>query len=131
MGCMFLSVLLQIKREQGKLSGMVMTILSVLVGCLTIGGIFALAMLYREYKTDVAEEMKIIFAITLFGVDQAVVSPAAISIRAAPAGRSCRGRIAHTGWRAPRSAASGRHSRVASACPASAAVPAPSGSSAC
>src|SRR5689334_9347564 len=35
------------------------------------------------------------------GVDPTVVSPAAISITAAPAERSCQGRTAHTGSRAP------------------------------
>ena len=38
------------------------------------------------------------------GVDPTVVSPAAISITAAPAERSCQGRTAHTGSRAPISA---------------------------
>jgi hypothetical protein len=37
---------------------------------------------------------------TLEGVDPTVVSPAAISITAAPAERSCQGRTAHTGSRA-------------------------------
>jgi len=39
------------------------------------------------------------------GVDPTVVSPAAISITAAPAERSCQGRNVHTGSRAPISAA--------------------------
>ena len=65
-GCYLFYGLLQLKREQGKMSGLVMTILTWLVYGLTLGGIFALAMLYREYKADVTEEKKIIFAITLF-----------------------------------------------------------------
>ena len=42
------------------------------------------------------------------GVDPTVVSPAAISITAAPAERSCQGRTVHTGSRAPISAGSTR-----------------------
>ncbi|PTR05341.1 hypothetical protein C8R32_1235 [Nitrosospira sp. Nsp5] len=65
-GCYFFYGLLQLKREQGKMSDLVMTILTWLIYGLTLGGIFALAMLYREYKADATEEMKVIFAITLF-----------------------------------------------------------------
>jgi hypothetical protein len=66
MGCMVLSVLLQIKHEQGKLSSLAMTILSLLLVCLTLSGIYALVSIYAEYKADVTEEMKVIFAIILF-----------------------------------------------------------------
>src|SRR5271165_630471 len=65
------------------------------------------------------------------GVEQAVVSPAAISITATPAWCSCPDRTAHTGSRAPISMASGRRSRAASAVRANAAAPGPSGSSVC
>jgi hypothetical protein len=68
MGCMFLYVLLQLKREQGKMSGVLMTILTWLVYGLTLSGIYALVSIYAEYKADVTEEMKIIFAITLFAM---------------------------------------------------------------
>lgn len=65
-GCTFIWGLLQLKREQGKLSTLTVSILTGLLYCFTMGGIFAVAMLYREYKADVTEEMKVIFAITLF-----------------------------------------------------------------
>jgi hypothetical protein len=48
------------------------------------------------------------------GLDPTVVSAAAISITAAPAERSCQGRTAHTGSRAPIPAGSARRNRVVS-----------------
>jgi hypothetical protein len=48
------------------------------------------------------------------GLDPTVVSAAAISITAAPAERSCQGRTAHTGSRAPIPAGSARRNRVLS-----------------
>jgi hypothetical protein len=65
-GCIFIWGLLQLKRECGKLSALTLSILTGLLYCFTMGGIFAVAMLYREYKSDVTEEMEIVFAITLF-----------------------------------------------------------------
>ena len=62
---------------------------------------------------------------------QKVASAAAISITAAPAERSCQGRTAHTGSRAPIPAGSARRSRVVSSVRANAAAPGPSESSAC
>ncbi|MEO6825270.1 MAG: hypothetical protein ABI167_11230 [Nitrosospira sp.] len=65
-GGLFIKGLLLVRQEQGKLSGLVMTILSWLLVCLTLSGIYALVSIYAEYKADVTEEMKTVFAIILF-----------------------------------------------------------------
>lgn len=65
-GGIFILGLLQIKREQGKLSGPVMAILTSINGCLAISGMLVLAKLYAGYKDDMTDEVLYIFAITLF-----------------------------------------------------------------
>lgn len=66
MGSMFVTGLLQIQREHGKLNGLAMAILTAINGCLTLGGIFMVAILYGKYKADMTDASRIAFAITIF-----------------------------------------------------------------
>ena len=63
-GGMFILGLLQIKREQGKLSALVMKILVGINGCLTISGMLVLVILGR--KANVTDEVLLAFSITSF-----------------------------------------------------------------
>ncbi len=63
-GGMFILGLLQIKREQGKLSDLVMRILVGINGCLTISGMLVLVILGTRYKENVTDEVLLAFAIT-------------------------------------------------------------------
>jgi hypothetical protein len=65
-GGMFILVSLQIKREQGKLSGLVMKILTGINGCLTISGMLVLVILWTERKENAADEVLFAFATTSF-----------------------------------------------------------------
>ncbi len=67
-GGMFLFGLLQLKREQGKLSGLAMTILTGFLYCLTMGGIFVVAILYRTYDLEMNDGMRFAFVITGFAM---------------------------------------------------------------
>ena len=65
-GGMFILGLLQIKREQGKLSVLVMKILVGINGCLTISGMLVLVILGTERKENVTDEVLLTFSITSF-----------------------------------------------------------------
>ncbi|WP_143142518.1 hypothetical protein [Nitrosovibrio sp. Nv17] len=67
-GCMFLFGLLQLKREHGKLNGLVTSILTGLLYCLTMGGVFVVAILYRKYDVDMNDGMRFAFVITGFAM---------------------------------------------------------------
>lgn len=62
-GGMFILGLLQIQREQGKLSNPVMIILVVINGFLTISGMLVLVILGMEHKENVTDE--VLFALTI------------------------------------------------------------------
>jgi len=53
--------------------------------------------LFQEHTSGLAATRPRLADCLEYGVEQAVVSPAAILITATPVGRSCRGRTVHTG----------------------------------
>lgn len=65
-GGVIIKGLLQIKREQGKISISLEIILTGFHFCLTMGGILVAATLLGKYKADVTDEMRFASAIIIF-----------------------------------------------------------------